>query len=423
MLAWRNCAKSAEWRSQAAPESGSAKSIPNQSFLTLSMHKNANSPNVQSSRRDFFRILARSALTGASLLELAYHRAAWARALAPMSDTKLFEIERVAEGVYVARARVQAVINCNAAIFVNSADVLVVDAHSKPSAAASLIAQIKKEVTSKPVRYVVNSHFHWDHTQGNHAYRVAENKIDFIASEPTKQLMSELAEKRLKESLAEVPKQIDTLRARASNSRSQTEKVYCEEQIRQLRSYRDELQNYTPDLPTITFGSSYVVKDRAHDLHIEFHGHAHTAGDVVVFCPQKRAIATGDVILGFLPNIGDGFPRSWPKAIDSVAKLDFNQILPGHGPVQGNRQRMADQRNYLEELTSKVAAEKHRGKSITDLQATITVESLQSMQSDGYAEYVARNHARFLPEFDSAAALQNALKGNIVDVYNNLDRI
>ena len=104
----------------------------------------------------------------------------------------------------------QAEINCNAAIFVRSTDVLVVDSHSKPSAAASLIAQIRKEVTPRPVRYVVNSHFHWDHTQGNHAYRDEENKIDFIASEPTKQLMSDLAEKRLKESLDAVPQQIDT---------------------------------------------------------------------------------------------------------------------------------------------------------------------------------------------------------------------
>ena len=106
----------------------------------------------------------------------------------------------------------------NAAIFVNSSDVLVVDTHSKPSAAASLIAQITKEVTSKPVRYVVNSHFHWDHTQGNHAYRVAEQKVDFIASEPTKQLITDLAERGRKESLEQVPEEIETLRARVSNS-------------------------------------------------------------------------------------------------------------------------------------------------------------------------------------------------------------
>ncbi|MFL6351090.1 MAG: MBL fold metallo-hydrolase [Bryobacteraceae bacterium] len=227
------------------------------------MHNAAYSQTPHPSRRDFFRTLTRTALGGASVLEMAYHRAAWARGLAAISDNDLFDIERVAKGVYLARARVQAEINCNAAIFVRSADVLVVDTHSKPSAAASLIAQIKKEVTPRPVRYVVNSPFHWDHTQGNHAYRDAENKVDFIASEPTKQLMSDSAEKRLKDSLASVPQEIDALRTRASNSRSEPEKALCQEQIRQLRSYEAEMQNYVPELPTITFDKSYTLRNNA----------------------------------------------------------------------------------------------------------------------------------------------------------------
>src|SRR5439155_9379051 len=109
--------------------------------------------------------------------------------------------EKVADGVYAALARPQVLTNCNAAIFVNSQDVLVVDAHSKPSAAAALIAQIKKEVTTKPVRYLVNSHFHWDHTQGDAAYKANSAKVEIIASDSTKQLMTQLQRDRLKESL------------------------------------------------------------------------------------------------------------------------------------------------------------------------------------------------------------------------------
>ena len=55
------------------------------------------------------------------------------------------------------------------------------DAHSKPSAAAALIAQIKKDVTTKPVRYLVNSHFHWDHTQSDADYKASGGKVDVIA--------------------------------------------------------------------------------------------------------------------------------------------------------------------------------------------------------------------------------------------------
>ena len=391
--------------------------------LSSQMLNHAHSHPVRGSRRDFFRTLTRGTLAAASILELAHHRAAWARAMAPASTAQLFDIQKVAEGVYFARARAQAEINSNAAIFVNSSDILVVDAHSKPSAAASLIAQIKREVSPLPVRYVVNSHFHWDHTQGNHAYRLAENKIDFIASEPTKRLMSDLAQARLNDSLAQVPQQIESLRARASKSKSAAEKAFCADQIRQLEAYRAELQHYTLELPTITFAKTYVVKDKAHELHIEFHGHAHTAGDVVVHCPQQRVVSTGDMIHGFLPFIADGFPVSWPKTINSVAERDFTQVLPGHGPLHTNRQPMTSMRNYIEELTEKVAAGKQAGKSIADLQRTITVASLKSMQSNGYAGFVAKNLYESEPNFGPAVPLQEGVNTNIIEIYKNLNRV
>jgi cyclase len=363
-----------------------------------------------------------SALAGVSVIELAYHRAAWARAALPNPGQALFDIEKVAEDVYLARARAQAMINSNSAVFVGSKDVVVVDAHSKPSAAASLIRQIKREVTEKPVRYVINTHFHWDHTQGNHAFRVAEEKIDFIATTTTKQLMSDLAVSRVKASLEEASTRTDQLRTRAAASKSAAEKAFCADQINQLERYRAELQNYAPELPTITFDQSYVIQDKAHDLHLAFHGHAHTAGDLAVFCPQKRAVASGDVIHGFLPYIADGFPKAWPATIDSIGQLEFDHILPGHAFLQTGRGIMTNLRNYIEELTGKVEDGKSAGKSVAELQKTITVASLKSLQSNGYAGLLTRDDEQFMPHAGDAAPLQNGVNTNIQEIYKNLGR-
>ena len=169
-------------------------------------------------------------------MEEAFLRATWARAQAPGASANLFTIEKVADGVYAALARPQILTNCNAAIFVNSRDVLVVDAHSKPSAAAALIAQIKKDITAKPVRYLVNSHFHWDHTQGDAAYKASGAKVDIIASEATKQLMTQLSRNRLKESLDGVPQQIDDVQARLAKATSSADKERYIELIRQLKA-------------------------------------------------------------------------------------------------------------------------------------------------------------------------------------------
>jgi cyclase len=385
-------------------------------------HNHAAAGAGLTSRRDFLRVLMGGALAGASILELAYHRAAWARAAAPGPDSNLFDIQQVANGIYFAQARPQAMLNCNAAIFVRSKDVVVVDTHSKPSAAASLIGQMKREVTPKPVRYVINTHFHWDHTQGSAAYRRTGEKVDFIASAATMDLMAKLSVDRMKASVGEVPKQIDGLRERAAHSTSAPEKAFCADQVRQLEAYQAELKDYTPELPTITFDKSYVLQDPAYDLHIDFRGHAHTAGDVVVFCPQERAIATGDVIHGFLPFIADGFPRIWPGTIDAIGQADFRNIMPGHAALQADRTVMTNLRNYLEELTGAVEQGKKAGWTVAEMQQRITVAALKSLHSNGYAGYLARMSEQSHSHFEKLPPLQNDVNGNIGEIYRNLDR-
>src|SRR5204863_782782 len=103
---------------------------------------------------------------GASFLERASLLAADARAQSNQPLPVLFDIEKVADGVYGAIARGRALINSNSVIFENTRDLLIVDAQSAPSAVHALVAQIRRDITTKPVRYVVATHLHGDHTQG-----------------------------------------------------------------------------------------------------------------------------------------------------------------------------------------------------------------------------------------------------------------
>src|SRR5216684_5274925 len=83
------------------------------------------------------------------------------------AQAQSFDIVKVADGVYAAIGK-QGVYS-NGAFIINKDDVLVVDTHLRPSWARDLIAEIKK-VTDKPVRYVVDTHWHPDHVQGNQSY-------------------------------------------------------------------------------------------------------------------------------------------------------------------------------------------------------------------------------------------------------------
>jgi cyclase len=379
------------------------------------------------SRRDFLAGVLGGAIASVSILELAFSRAAWARALAPaVAGPQLFDIEKVADGVYLAVARVRRMINSSSAIFVGSRDVLVVDSQAHPSVTAALINQIRKEVTTKPVRYVVNSHFHDDHVQGNSAYVARGGKVDFIASKATAELMAQEVRPRLQTTLEKsIPSQIDSARELIERAGTAEEKAFWSEEIRQMQAFQEEMKSFSLEMPTITVDESHAIKDRAHDLHIEFHGRAHTAGDVVVFCPQKRVLASGDMILGTLPYMPDGYPSAWPRTIDSVGSRDFDRILPAHGPLLG-RNRMVNQRDFIDEANERVAAAKKAGLSLEETRKTVTVESLRSLQADGYGEFIWGVRDSLFPHWGRTFLgqkpdPQGALNGMIGHIYRKLE--
>jgi glyoxylase-like metal-dependent hydrolase (beta-lactamase superfamily II) len=365
-------------------------------------------------------------LAGAAVLESGLYRAALACAMAPAAgDSKLFDIVKVADGVFLAVARWQTVLNCNAAIFVNANDVLVVDSHSKPSAAAALANQIRKDITHKPVRYVVNTHFHDDHVRGNSAYKAQGAKVDFIAAGGTRKSMEAATLGRLKANLDSIPQQLDRIRLLVNRAVSAQEKAYWTEQARQFEAFQAEMRNFSLELPTITFEQSHLIRDRDHDLSIEFHGPAHTAADVVVFCPQKRAIATGDMIHDGLPYMPDAYPRFWHKTIDSVARLEFNRILPGHGPVHTTREFMTCLRNYLEELVTRVEEGKQVGKTSQDLQDSLTISTMKSLQAKGYGKHLEARLDEVRTHWGDTylgSSSEFSLKANTRIVYEHLDR-
>ena len=357
------------------------------------------------SRRDFFKTVMGSALAGASILEIAQCQAAWAQALAPNADPTRFEIRKAADNVYQAFAKPNALLNANGVIFVNSKEVIVVDSHSRPSSAASLVAQIKKEITDKPVRYLIDTHFHWDHTHGNATYEKLGAKV--VASKTTQRLMAETSAERVKGTLEQggtialgmqsVPTMIYTARenlVKATGADAEALKI----RLQQLEAYAEEMKNFSPTLPTVAFDKRYTIKDKDFDLILQFNGRAHTAGDTQVYCPSKGAIATGDVAAAFM---GDGYPRDWPKTLDTIMKLKFEIVLPGHGPIQNDKMQMMTMRNYVEELTGLIAKGKQAGQSAADLQKTITVASLKSP--------LAPNQT------------QAALNNNILHMYDRLD--
>jgi glyoxylase-like metal-dependent hydrolase (beta-lactamase superfamily II) len=380
---------------------------------------------MTSSRRGFLRATLSTCWTGAALLEQAVFRATQARAMAVEGVPRLFDIEKVAPGVYAAVAKPAALINCNAAIFENANDLLIVDTHSKPSAVISLVSQIKRDVSQKPVRYIVNSHFHWDHTQGTPTYRRIMPHADVLSSEATRRLISENGSERLKRSLEETQRSIARYEAAARDAKTPEQKQWYTQAIREAKDYLNEMKNYAPELPNVTLSDDLIIHDKAHDLHLAFRGKAHTAGDVIVYCPQKKVIATGDALHGFAPFIADGYPTEWPNTLLRFAQFDFDHVIGGHGGVQQGKARLYQMAQYIDELTTSIRTMKSRGTPIEKIQASLPVEKIASLRDGAYGEFLMQGSMkyRFLePGKTQAELLAATVNTNIAEIYNALDR-
>ncbi len=377
------------------------------------------------SRRGFLRTVLGGCWTGAAVLEQALFRATHARAQSSPALPALFDIEKVADGVYAALARPQALLNCNAVIFENASDLLILDTHSKPSAVVSLVSQIRREITKKPVRYVVASHFHWDHAQGMPAYRKIAPHADLVASEATRRLLSEHAATRLKASLEQSQKSLAEARDKLGKAATPAEKSHWQRTVRETGDYLAEMKNFAPELPNVTLQENLILHDKAHELHLAFRGRGHTAGDVVVWCPQKKVVATGDLLHSFAPFLGDGYPREWPRTLLRVAEFDFAHVAGGHGEVHHSRDRLYQMANYIEELTEAVARGKRDGRTLEQLQKSIPPASLKTLADGGYGSLAARNILKYRslpPGLGEAEVLADAVGSNIAQIFAALER-
>jgi glyoxylase-like metal-dependent hydrolase (beta-lactamase superfamily II) len=267
----------------------------------------------------------------------------------------LFEIKPVAEGVYAAIAKPAYKVNCNAAIIFLDDSILVVDTHSKPSAARGLIEQIKK-MTDKPVKYVVNTHFHWDHYQGNQAYPSSwPAGVEIISSEATRASIEQRGIPRVKHEIVTMPQDIEKLKADLEKASDPKQKDEIKRNIAQAEDYLAELKSMQVTLPTMTFDRSLILHRKSRIVEILWLGKAHTDGDVFVYLPKEKVLVTGDALHGWTPYMGDSYPYDWITTLDAAEKLDFDQVIGGHGDVMKGKQKFELWKQYFGELLSQTA--------------------------------------------------------------------
>lgn len=335
----------------------------------------------------------------------------------PAAAEDLFDLKPVVPGVYAAIAKYQYKVNSNAAIILLDDGVLVVDTHSKPSAARALAQQIKT-VTDKPVRWVVDTHFHWDHYQGNQAYLDTWPKgVEIISSEATRESIEHRGIPRIKHEILAVPKEIDDLKAQLAKATDPNERSQLQGNLKQAEDYLEELKAMRVALPSVTFDRSLIVYRKSRTVQILWLGKAHTDGDVFVYLPKEKFIATGDALQGWIPYMGDSYPYDWIKTLELVERLDFDYTVGGHGDVLRGKEQFEHWRRYLTDLMDETAAAYALGASMAEAEKTVT-EKLRSKYGPDFAAdeksaTAIRKHTG--PKADDGFA--QSVRGNIQKAY------
>jgi len=288
-----------------------------------------------------------------------------------------FDIKPVTDGVYAAIAKPTFRTNCNAAIFILSHEVVVVDAESKPSAAQEVIAQIKR-LTDKPVTHLVITHLHGDHFQGAGAYVEAWPGVQIISTQSTRDGIESRGVTRMQRELVTVPVAIEKLNADLAKASDDAAKAPIHQQLREAQAYLVELKQMKVVLPNVTFDRHLTIHSDNDTLEVLFLGKGHSDGDVFVYDPKRKVIATGDSLTGWVPTMGDASIYDWMQQLKTIEDLDFKYVIGGHGNVVTGKETFDLWRKYFADLLDETSKAAGRGSTLEETKTQVIPTLLQS---------------------------------------------
>jgi glyoxylase-like metal-dependent hydrolase (beta-lactamase superfamily II) len=269
--------------------------------------------------------------------------------MAPVAMSQELALEEVAPGTYAVLSPPGHLAAANAGVVLLEDAVLVVDTHMVPSAARELLTKLSS-VTDLPVRYVVNAHWHPDHTHGNEAYRTAfPGDVIFLAHDTTRADIAIWGVERL-----------------ARDRRDLEESPL-----------RAELRGLNLVLPNLTFSQSLRIAGRSRVVQILYFGRGHTRGDAVVYLPRERVAFVGDLVPGGPPFARDGFPMDWIETLRGLHELDIDVLVTGHGRIWRGKRVLSDRVRFLEHVAAVVRKGASESLSAEQIAAAIDLEAFR----------------------------------------------
>ncbi len=277
------------------------------------------------------------------------------------------ELKKITDSVYsyvgVSPGAQGNAFGANAGIIIGKKAVLVVDTLTSAKEAEAFMSDIRK-ITDKPLRYVVNTHYHLDHSLGNSLF--AEMGARIISHPKCREAIIAGGDKVLK---------------------------------------NPAMLNLSPDFwkgtriaaPDITFEKEMSIDLGGLTAKLIYSGiKSHTAGSIIVYVPQQNVLFAGDILFtDFHPNLGEADLAGWEKHLDFIRDMNVKNIIPGHGPLSANSD-LQDLKTYLKIFDKKAKELSAAEKDIEKL----TSAMLKAIPKRANGDFIVTMNlkARYLPK-------------------------
>lgn len=226
----------------------------------------------------------------------------------------------------------------NSTLIMGDDTCILVDTRQNVPTAKELQATIKS-ITDRPIKYVINTHYHGDHVFGNQIFTT--EAADIVGHKNARSTLLKIGEqhKAFFRDYFKVPGMEDVV--------------------------------VTP--PTLTFEKELSLQFNGKTINIFHPDRAHTNTDSFVYIPELKMLITGDLFfnhaLGFTGDPSCSL-KGWIETLEEMERLDIETIIPGHGPL-GNKDNLAEFRQYLEKLLAAVKQEIDKGKTVAEMKQSI----------------------------------------------------